>query len=89
MALYFCCLECLQNVAKHAGAGATATVTVTQHSNRVTFSVSDDGVGFDPGAVRYGAGLGNLRERVTARGGELRVDARPGHGTRVTGTMPL
>lgn len=88
-ALYFCCLECLQNVAKHAGAGAAATVTVTQHSDRVRFSVSDDGAGFDPDAVRYGAGLGNLRERVTALGGELRVDARPGHGTRVTGTMPL
>jgi signal transduction histidine kinase len=88
-AIYFCCLECLQNVAKHAGSGATATVILSQHDDRVSFSVADDGAGFDRGAVRYGAGLMNLTERVTALGGELRIDARPGHGTRVTGTLPL
>src|SRR3954470_16946455 len=38
-AVYFCCLECLQNVAKHAGPHASATVRLSEYAHRVTFSV--------------------------------------------------
>ena len=77
-AVYFCCLEGLQNVAKHAGRGAWTTVQLTQHDGRVVFSISDDGVGFDPAAVEHGAGLTNLADRVGALGGSLRIDSAPG-----------
>jgi signal transduction histidine kinase len=87
-AVYFCCLEGLQNVAKHAGRGAWTTVQLTQRDGRVVFSISDDGVGFDPAAVEHGAGLTNLADRVGALGGTLRIDSAPGRGTCVVGDVP-
>ena len=86
--VYFCCQECLQNAAKHAGRGATATVRLSEDDGRVSFTVEDDGAGFDPGTAKRGAGLTNLADRVAAVGGTLKIDARPGRGTRVTGTIP-
>jgi signal transduction histidine kinase len=86
--VYFCCLECLQNAAKHAGRGVSATVRLRQADGRVGFSVEDDGTGFDPGVVERGAGLTNLADRVAAVGGTLEIDARPGRGTRITGEIP-
>jgi len=87
-AVYFCCLESLQNAAKHAGRDASVTVHVSQFQGHLGFTVEDDGVGFDPDGVRRGAGLDNLAERLAALGGTLRIDSRPGRGTRVTGHLP-
>jgi signal transduction histidine kinase len=86
--VYFCCQECLQNAAKHAGQGASAAIRLSEDDGRVSFSVEDDGAGFDPGAVKRGAGLTNLADRVAAVGGTLQIDARPGRGTRITGEIP-
>ena len=86
--VYFCCLECLQNAAKHAGAGTSTTVRLTQRGQRVSFCVADDGVGFDPATVRHGAGFTNLTERLAARGGTIQFDSRPGSGTRIIGELP-
>jgi signal transduction histidine kinase len=85
---YFCCVECLQNAAKHAGPGASATVRLSETEDRVSFSVEDDGAGFDPAAAERGAGLTNLADRVAAVGGTLEIDAAPGHGTRITAEIP-
>jgi signal transduction histidine kinase len=87
-AVYFCCLEGLQNVAKHAGRDAWTTVKITQFDGQVSFSIADDGVGFDPDGVTPGAGLTNLADRVGALGGSLRIDSAPGRGTRVVGDVP-
>ncbi len=86
--VYFCCLECLQNTAKHAGPGTSATVRLSERHGRVGFVVEDDGPGFDPARVSGGSGLTNLRDRVTALGGTLDVDSAPGRGTRITGEIP-
>jgi signal transduction histidine kinase len=86
--LYFCCLECLQNAAKHAGPATTVAIRLGQRHGHVSFRVEDDGPGFDPATVRRGAGLTNLEHRLAAVGGTLRIDARPGHGTLVTGDVP-
>jgi signal transduction histidine kinase len=88
MTVYFCCLECLQNAAKHAGPGAAVTIRLSEAKGRVAFCVEDDGAGFDPGAVERGAGLTNLADRVAAVGGTLRIDAGPGRGTRIAGSLP-
>jgi len=85
--VYFCCVECLQNAAKHAGADASVLIRLGASDGRVRFSVEDDGVGFDPATVPRGAGLTNLSDRVAAVGGTLEVRARPGHGTRITGEL--
>lgn len=86
--VYFCCVECLQNAAKHAGDGASATIRLGENDGLVSFSVEDDGVGFDPATVEHGSGLTNLTDRVAAVGGTLQIDAAPGGGTRITGQIP-
>jgi len=85
--VYFCCLECLQNVAKHGGPGVSAIVRLSERDGRVGFVVEDDGPGFDPSSMSRGSGLTNLRDRVTALGGTLEVDSAPGRGTRVIGEI--
>jgi signal transduction histidine kinase len=88
-AVYFCCLEALQNAAKYAGEGATATVTVRQENEALLFDVQDDGVGFDPENVSLGAGLTNMQDRLGAIGGSLHIEAATGRGTTVSGQIPL
>lgn len=87
--VYYCCLEGVQNAAKHAGPGAVATIRLSEAEGRVSFSVEDDGAGFDPGDVEPGAGLTNLTDRVAAVGGILHIDGEPGRGARITGEIPI
>jgi signal transduction histidine kinase len=87
-AVYFCCLEAIQNAAKHAGPGATVTVRLRAHAGRVGFDIRDDGVGFDVDEVVRGDGLTNLHDRSAAVGGEVRIVSAPGAGTTVSGDVP-
>ena len=89
-AVYYCCLEALQNAAKHAGPRARATVRLAWSAGALTFEVLDDGAGFAVGATggHDGSGLAHMRERIAAAGGELTVASRPGRGTRVRGRLP-
>ncbi len=88
VAVYFCCLEALQNVVKHGGESATATVRLWRRDAEVWFEVRDNGAGFDCGAVTPGTGLTNMRDRVEAIGGTLEVRSDVGAGTSVTGSAP-
>jgi signal transduction histidine kinase len=88
-AVYFCCLEAMQNAIKHAGRDATVEITLGDKGRALTFRVSDDGAGFEAGANGRGAGLQNMADRIGALGGELAVRSRPGAGTSVSGTVPL
>jgi signal transduction histidine kinase len=87
--VYFCCLEALQNIVKHAGGADSATVRVWEKEGGLLFEVSDDGAGFDPAAVARGAGLTNMTDRLGAIGGTLRIESGPGRGTRIAGAIPL
>ena len=87
--VYFCCLEALQNTAKHAGENASATVRLGEAGGRLVFQVSDDGRGFDSTHGARGAGLANMTDRLGAIGGTLRIESAPGGGARITGTIPL
>jgi len=89
VAVYFCCLEALQNTAKHAGPGATAIVRLDEDREAVHFSVVDDGVGFELDTVDDKSGLINLADRAAAAGGTLRIESAPGRGTRVVGRIPV
>jgi signal transduction histidine kinase len=88
-AVYFCCLEALQNAAKHAGPRARATVRVAERDRDLRFEVADDGRGFEPAGGRSGVGLQNMTDRIGALGGELRIESIPGEGTRVSGEVPV
>jgi signal transduction histidine kinase len=88
-AVYFCCLEALQNAAKHAGEGAKAMVRMWEEAGGLLFEVADDGVGFDVKRTRVSAGFTNMNDRLGAIGGTLRVESAPGRGTKVAGAIPL
>jgi len=83
-AVYFCVLECLQNIAKYAEA-SSAAVSLAQQDGRLEFAVTDDGRGFDPNTTGYGTGLQGIADRLEAIGGALAVRSTPGVGTTITG----
>jgi signal transduction histidine kinase len=87
-AVYFAIGEALQNVAKYAQA-SRARVTLRGIGHSLTFTVEDDGKGFDPATARMGTGVQGMTDRMAALGGTLEVSSEPGQGTRVTGTVPV
>jgi signal transduction histidine kinase len=87
-AAYFCCLEALQNAAKHAH-GASAAVIELSDNGTLRVEVRDDGAGFDVATVDHGSGLVNMRDRLSAVGGELATESSPGRGARIVITIPL
>jgi signal transduction histidine kinase len=86
-AVYFCCLEALQNTAKYAQA-SQARIAVQSQSGTLCFSVSDDGTGYDARHTPMGSGLRNMADRLAALGGRLEVRSAPGQGTTITGHLP-
>jgi signal transduction histidine kinase len=88
LAVYLCCLEAIQNTAKHAGRDAAATVTLQQVAGELRFTVHDTGSGFDTDAAAPGVGLTNVRDRIETVGGRVGVVSAPGRGTTVSGTVP-
>ena len=87
-AVYFSCLEALQNIAKYAEA-SSVTVTLAQSNGHLTFEVADDGRGFDLAATRSGTGLQGIADRLEALHGELTIRSEPGAGTRVRGRIEV
>jgi signal transduction histidine kinase len=87
-AVYFSCLEALQNVAKYARA-SSALVRLMDGDGRLRFEVIDDGVGFDPATSSYGTGLQGIADRLAALDGELEVRSAPGAGTTLAGSLPV
>ncbi len=87
-AIYFCCLEALQNVAKHAPE-ATVRLRVWEEEGGLLFAVSDDGPGFDATAAQSGHGFMNMSDRLGAIGGSVRWESAPGQGATVRGSVPL
>jgi hypothetical protein len=83
-AIYFCCVEALQNAARHAP-GSAVRVTLAGSATEITFTVADGGPGFDPAVVTAGSGLQNMGDRLAALGGSCQVDSSPGRGTTVAG----
>jgi len=86
-AVYFCCLEALQNAAKHAP-GTPVTVHLADEDGWLVFSVRDEGPGFDPGTVIRGTGLQSMADRLAALEGTLSVESTPGGPTVVAGRVP-
>ncbi|HXC19209.1 MAG TPA: histidine kinase, partial [Acidimicrobiales bacterium] len=70
-AVYFCCLEALQNAGKHAPS-AHVVVRVWEESGSLLFEVRDDGPGFDIRTAQRGHGYVNMMDRLGAIGGAVR-----------------
>jgi signal transduction histidine kinase len=88
-AVYFSCLEALQNVAKYAEASSASVTLAPQSNGDLTFEVADDGRGFDPETVRSGTGLQGIADRLGALHGEVTIRSEPGAGTRVRGRIEV
>nr|MBC8264678.1 PAS domain S-box protein [Anaerolineales bacterium] len=93
-ALYRVVQEALTNVARHAQAHSVR-IHLGCGESTVTMVIEDDGQGFDPQEIagrapaERGAGLLGMRERVAILGGDLRVESRPGQGTRLSINVPV
>jgi signal transduction histidine kinase len=87
-AAYFCCIEALQNVAKHAPDATSVSISLSRNGD-LHFEVCDDGPGFPVADGITGHGLVNMRDRMAAVGGELEIRSTPEAGTAVIGTIPV
>jgi signal transduction histidine kinase len=86
-AVYFCCLEALQNIAKYARA-SSARICLRAQNGILRFTVSDDGAGYDARHTPLGSGQRNMADRLAALGGRLEVRSAPGQGTTITAQLP-
>lgn len=86
--------EAVNNARKHAKS-PLITISAERQSKAVVFQVADEGIGFDPGQVdahydqRSSLGMVNMRERARLLDAGLTVDSAPGHGTRVSLSVPM
>jgi signal transduction histidine kinase len=85
-AAYFCCLEALQNAAKHSGA-TRIRICVREERQDLVITVDDDGSGFDAENDRAGSGLTNMRDRIESLHGTIRLTSST-QGTCVRATLP-
>jgi signal transduction histidine kinase len=88
IALFRVLQESLTNVARHAQAG-TLRVRLECDALECRLEVEDDGLGFDPLAIRRDAqGLFGMRQRAESCGGRLEVRSAPGRGTLIQAVFP-
>ncbi len=86
LAIYYCALEAISNIAKHAAA-TRAAVTVSCRDGVLVLDVSDDGGGgARPGA---GSGLNGVVDRIGALDGTVRITSPVGEGTRILVEVPM
>ncbi|MEK2494283.1 GAF domain-containing sensor histidine kinase [Kitasatospora purpeofusca] len=83
--------EALHNALRHSGAGRVTVTLAGTPERGAVLRISDNGRGFDPGAVRRAGrhlGLASMRDRAAAVGGRLTLDSAPGTGTIVEMEVP-
>jgi signal transduction histidine kinase len=84
IALHRVAQEALNNVSKHAEAGAVEVKLICDQSH-VRLSIRDNGRGFDPRTIPAGHfGLRTMGERLERIGGRLSIDSQPGKGTEIS-----
>jgi signal transduction histidine kinase len=87
-ALYRIAMEAMSNAARHAHA-RRIELRLTCDAAGVTFTVADDGIGFDPTAPYPGhLGLRSMRERAAKLGATLNVQSEVGNGSRISLQLP-
>lgn len=76
--------EALRNIERHAGASRINIRLDSENGTQLALLIEDDGVGFDPRAVRPGHfGLIGLREQARLINAELEIDTEPNRGTKL------
>lgn len=72
--IYRICQESLKNVAEHADANSVKIV-LEQERDNISFSISDDGKGFDTEMLTYSPGLISMRERAASINGNIHIES--------------
>ena len=81
--------EALSNVARHSQA-SRVHLGLERTEQEVTFSLSDDGQGFNAQAKDLeGIGLRSMRERIDQIGGTVLIESSEGAGTHIVARCPL
>lgn len=88
LVVYRVAQEALSNAAQHAEA-QSVQVSLSRMHGIVELTVTDDGRGFTFDQASRGLGMGGMRERALLVGGDLRIESRPGVGTRVRLRVPI
>jgi signal transduction histidine kinase len=88
MNIYRIIQELLNNMIKHAEA-TECIFRIAKTAGHVCISIADNGKGFDPDAVKRGAGLLGIKERVNILSGELRIQNASPNGTIITINLPI
>jgi NarL family two-component system sensor histidine kinase LiaS len=86
--LYRVAQEALHNVARHARA-TRVDVRLRCLPEQAMLTLSDNGIGFDPGQARRGLGLGNMQDRMMSIGGRLTIESKAGGGTTIQAEVGL
>ncbi len=80
--------EAMNNIAKHSRADLIR-LELKREERNLTFSVQDNGVGFDPRTSPRGLGLASMKERVEISGGKFLVHSSRGQGTTLRAIWPI
>ena len=89
VALYFLCVEAIQNAIKHGTADTAITISLIEEDGDLVLVVVDDGPGFDTGEHSDSRGLLNMGDRVGAIGGDLTIRSVIDGGTTITARVPI
>lgn len=81
--VYFCCVEALEWI----GTGTRSTISVREEEAALVFEIIESGSG--SGVVTAAADLAGMQERVESLGGRLTITSEPGHGARISGSLPM
>ena len=85
--------KCAEQIAANIGGGENV-VSAAHCATRLRLVIADNGMGFDPDAVRSTGGthivISNVRERLAKLcGGTMEINSKPGEGTRIVLTIPI
>ena len=82
--------ELVINAIRH-GKARHIRIAGSHGDEKLRFSVTDDGIGFDPaaapGVLQGHFGISGVRERAEQMNGSFEIDSSPGRGARATITL--
>ena len=88
LTLYRILQEQFNNILKYAKA-STVFISVKHYPDNIQLSIKDDGEGFNLIAKKNGIGFENIKRRVEALDGQVRIFSAPGDGCEVSVQIPF
>ncbi len=86
--LYRILQEQLRNIINYADC-TSIKIGVFVQNNKLTMRVADNGKGFDPGQVKGGIGLANMKRRSELFSGKMHINSSPGNGCELLIIIPV